>query len=103
MTKVLDESYLLFNAEPFDPLKLTNLTIFKYIVFKINRNLMKYKLNLKDSQWRISHDQAISLKNKFILLKDNETSHSMYQDCNEDSNQSEGPSTTSSSGSNEKA
>lgn len=51
---------------------------------------------------RMTHDQTIPLKNKILLLKDNETGHPMDQNGNPDSTQAEGASPGSSSCSNEK-
>lgn len=62
-----------------------------------------FKPSKKPLKRRIPHDQTIPLKNKSILLKDNETSHLMEQGCNQNSNQAEGYSTGSSSCSSEKA
>lgn len=94
----LGDFYLLFNGEPFDPAKFATPILFKYYAFKKNLDLTeilsKLKilpvLNLGNDDFRlannplkrkIKHDSAIPIKNKLLVLKDNDPGVSMKQVC----------------------
>lgn len=84
-------------GEPFDPTKFASLRLFKYYIFKKNLDLTEILsklrilpvLNSNDNDFKLANnplkrkiedDSAISIKNKFLVLKDNDSTSSMEQD-----------------------